>query len=646
MSENELSKDTFQLGITMAGASSAGCYIGGVMDYFFEVLDQWEAAKKGKRKVKSSDGEWIEVDLTEEQKKMVPPHKVMIEVIGGNSGGGMTTAMTGLHAIKGKFNPVQEIDLSKEREETGNVFYDSWVGLGDKGKVTTFQRGLDTGDLSDGKIHSILNSSFIEEIAKKAFVLEGDSETDPTDNLPDYFSRDLEMVIAHAMLRGVPLEIPFGNNTNKKLRSAPRHATYEHFLLSHLKLNNGTPTNPDEYIYLNPYDDHVKKQIQMIAMATGAFPIGLMYRKFDTSLFNENYIKRTISRVVDQKLWEANPSMFQNILWTNFPDPYSSLTVDGGAINNEPFGEVENILRARANPGVAERKDMKVLDDNDYQKYGLIMIDPFPDRPELRKPYSEEKDLFGVAPSIVGTLWDQAKIKRHELKYLLDDQFYRGVVYPVKYEKVIEDQQEKYEKIDYPLATASIGAFGGFLDIKFRNHDFFLGRDNARNFMRAFLSMPFDPENNTVHPIHEAWKKSNGEFDEEMIERFKIVITDKETKETNMYLPIIPDVNLIFKEEEPPAGETYSSMDRYKYSVKDMPKYDAKELHERYGDIYERVKRVLDILVDMIPRSRLSFLLKGVLVFKGFIKKKIAKEGANFLIDTILEDLRCRKLLK
>ena len=35
------------MGLTMAGAVSAGCYTAGVLDYLFEILDLWERAKKG-----------------------------------------------------------------------------------------------------------------------------------------------------------------------------------------------------------------------------------------------------------------------------------------------------------------------------------------------------------------------------------------------------------------------------------------------------------------------------------------------------------------------------------------------------------------------------------------------------------------------
>eukprot|EP01042_Synura_sphagnicola_P011580 gene11580-14784_t len=36
---------TFEIGLVLAGAISAGAYIGGVLDYLFEALDVFEAAK-------------------------------------------------------------------------------------------------------------------------------------------------------------------------------------------------------------------------------------------------------------------------------------------------------------------------------------------------------------------------------------------------------------------------------------------------------------------------------------------------------------------------------------------------------------------------------------------------------------------------
>ena len=48
---HEYENDTFYLGLTMAGAVSAGAYTGGVLDYIFEVLDKWEKAKTGELQI-------------------------------------------------------------------------------------------------------------------------------------------------------------------------------------------------------------------------------------------------------------------------------------------------------------------------------------------------------------------------------------------------------------------------------------------------------------------------------------------------------------------------------------------------------------------------------------------------------------------
>ena len=38
--------NTFHLGLTMAGAVSAGAYTAGFMDYILEALSEWEKAKQ------------------------------------------------------------------------------------------------------------------------------------------------------------------------------------------------------------------------------------------------------------------------------------------------------------------------------------------------------------------------------------------------------------------------------------------------------------------------------------------------------------------------------------------------------------------------------------------------------------------------
>ena len=133
--------DRFSLGITMAGAISAGCYTGGVMDYLFELLDIWEKAKKGQHK------------LFADFKDLIPPHQVVIEAVGGASAGGMTTTMAAIYGLEGKINPVTVPGRAAERK--GNIFYDNWVLMDDFQPGVageTFSKLWNTDDLKEGKL--------------------------------------------------------------------------------------------------------------------------------------------------------------------------------------------------------------------------------------------------------------------------------------------------------------------------------------------------------------------------------------------------------------------------------------------------------------------------------------------------------------
>ncbi len=66
--------NTYHLGLAMAGAVSAGAYTAGVLDYLFETLERWEAEK-----IKGG----------------VPTHKVVLDIMGGASAGGMCAANFG-----------------------------------------------------------------------------------------------------------------------------------------------------------------------------------------------------------------------------------------------------------------------------------------------------------------------------------------------------------------------------------------------------------------------------------------------------------------------------------------------------------------------------------------------------------------------
>ena len=101
-----MSKQTFHLGLSMAGAVSAGAYTAGFMDYLLEALSEWENAKQ--QQLNNSDSN-------------IPTHNVIIDAIGGASAGGMVGMIATLALYAGNWKPVKKVSNVK----TGNILYDS-----------------------------------------------------------------------------------------------------------------------------------------------------------------------------------------------------------------------------------------------------------------------------------------------------------------------------------------------------------------------------------------------------------------------------------------------------------------------------------------------------------------------------------------
>lgn len=383
--------------------------------------------------------------------------------------------------------------------------------------------------------------------------------------MPPYISGELQMILSHTLLRGIPLEVNFLTPIAQTGRNSvlPNHTSYEHYVVSHYHLNKGIAPKADEYLFLNPYDPAYAETMKLATIATGAFPVGLMYRQFAPRNFSEGYLRTIFKRIISGKFGAANPDPENIIALNYFPPEYASLTVDGGAINNEPYREVMSLLSDRYG----------IPDKESFPSYGVIMIDPFPDQAQLKKDYQPPADLLGVIPEVIGALTDQSRVKRREMLEADPERFYRSIIFPRKW-KVVDGRPRPEAN---PLACASVGAFGGFFDINFRQHDYFLGRNNARNFFRYFFSMPFDPENNIIHPIHRDWTQ-------DMIDAFVV------TKDGKKFLPIIPDLNLL---NEGPKG---SLENRFRFTVPAKPVYDPTPLFEARDAIHTRLLRIMKIL--------------------------------------------------
>jgi len=177
-----MSKQTFHLGLSMAGAVSAGAYTAGFMDYILEALSEWEKAK---------------AEQANNPKSKVPKHNVIIDAIGGASAGGMVGMIATLALYSGNWKPVRKVSNTK----TGNILYDSWVFLDDdlslydenKSGKATFEKMLETSDITSQGSPSLLNSKPIDNIAERVFnELPSDASLE---QLPNYISKDFRLLM-------------------------------------------------------------------------------------------------------------------------------------------------------------------------------------------------------------------------------------------------------------------------------------------------------------------------------------------------------------------------------------------------------------------------------------------------------------------
>src|SRR5262252_2889598 len=105
-----VSGQEFQIGLTMAGAISAGAYSAGVFDFLIQALEAWERAR-------------LDPTLADQ----IPNHRVGIKVITGASAGAITGAL-GAAGLAQKITP-QQFGTALKQQVTCVLpcLYDAWV---------------------------------------------------------------------------------------------------------------------------------------------------------------------------------------------------------------------------------------------------------------------------------------------------------------------------------------------------------------------------------------------------------------------------------------------------------------------------------------------------------------------------------------
>lgn len=416
-----MSKPKFEIGLVMAGAVSAGAYTAGMLDFMFHALSDWYTRHNGN-----------------------PPHDVKIKVMTGASAGGMCSGISAL----------QFLDKSDYAKPKTSKLYNSWV------KMVDIAPMLGTADLANGKAYSLLDSGIIDDIADKAFQFSPDFS-----NMPPFVADDLHLVLTVTNTRGISYSVDFAGNDQVNPYIISNYGDFLHFALR----KPGTVVQPFDELYdipvvidSNKPDLNDWSLLRELCKATGAFPLGLRARK----------MRQPVQRMYGLRYAPNEPVNVS-------PDAaFDFIAIDGGVVNNEPFGIGHDILAGGRN--CSNRRAANEADR------AVIMVDPFPSSP-VSPDFNNGDDLLTIAGAFFKSLRGQALFRPDDLRNALNDNVYSRFLISPKRSDPRGSGKEKYH-----VAGGAIGAFSGFVHESYRAHDYQLGQRNAQHFFRTHFTLAGD----------------------------------------------------------------------------------------------------------------------------------------------------------
>ncbi|WP_116132900.1 hypothetical protein [Tropicimonas sp. IMCC34043] len=468
--------DIFRLGLTMAGAISAGAYTAGVLDFLFSAL-----------KAQDPEGSGI---------------RVVLKAMSGTSAGGVCTALSVPALIEG----IRPFDAAAPSVP---LLHAIWVreldflgGPGRTGLVSQTDLDRARKDPAGAHVYSLLNSEAIEEAASRVL-----ADVAWKGGRYDFVAEELDLFITCTNLAGQPYRIAFNAGDEGDGHLMANHAYVAHFrvdglgaipVASHwldiwkdrgVRLTLDPAAGPGapqaiDFETAGPWHD-----LREMGVVTGAFPIGLAAKQVVVSAREFGVFDPDEDDCARGGAWplEIDPGLRPVAFGQGelvCSQSMSFVGVDGGVCNNEPFELARYALRApAARPGAAPWE----LEPNprapDRADRAVIMIDPFPEgpQPDMRRELSAaDRAILPVVAALKSALLDQARFKPGELVAAMDGAGRsRFLIAPVR------DGKRGSEAI----ASGLLGGFGGFFSEAFREHDFQLGRRNCQWFLQKYFTL-------------------------------------------------------------------------------------------------------------------------------------------------------------
>ena len=569
---------TFKLCLTMAGAVSAGAYTAGVLDYLLETLELWEQAKKSNRARGINHPDYDH---------SIPMHNVEIDVLSGSSAGGICGSLTFLALSDKDFKSCS----NQNPDGKNNIFYESWVNMGDTPESSTVDKLLNNNDLREFKeLRSLLNSEVIDSLADDAIC------TREQKAVPNYASKSLDVILTTTNLRGINFLIDFDGSDQDSSKGTiiTNHEGFFRYKLKNEYYPPGIPEDKNELYYvLDIQKERDLNYLKDATISTAAFPIGLRAREVTISA---EYIQR-YPRYLFDKTKGIKPLLPEGNL-------YNFTSVDGGVINNEPYGIGLKVLKEK-NP-----EHFK----ND--RYGVIMVDPFPS-----KDHDTAKtgtDILGVAAGLLKALRNQVMFNQDGIMDALNlSDHTKFLIAPIRQ----IERNGIWGRPPSDLASAPIGGFAGFLSRDFRHHDFHLGRKNCQAFLRHYFAMPMD----------DVERRLSGMPNERAKDRFEFAVPPMDSG-GKKYFPIIPDIRVLRNFNN--QGDKENFGDDANIGEIPYPKMNFSAFEIRYKN---KIKDRIGLLVKSQIKNRFVAFLANFFYAK--------KKGYDFIKESLHKELKENNLL-
>lgn len=427
---------TYQLGLCMAGAVSAGAYTAGALDFLIEALDSWDAAR--------------------ETDKTAPSHRVRLRALSGASAGGMCAAILAA-LLHRRFPPARDA-----ASRAANPLWQAWVEGPDIGRL------LDTSDRADpsAPLLSLLNVAALQGIVDGVL----DAPGQPVRRA--WVAEALPIALSVGNLRGVPygMGLGGGGTAAHKMRM---HADSADFVLG------AAGAHPGHVPLAAPAGSGAGNWplLGQAALASGAFPLALRARRLSRA--GGDYETREVlvpgdghpaSAYRDPVVAKLRPD------WPGgaTPNPYDYLCVDGGVFDNEPLEFCRRHMMDA--PGQRLVRDARFADRT------VLMLDPFPDTPG-EGPSDAATPLSGLIAPLISAWKMQCRFGAVDVALVaMPDVVSRMMLTP--------SRGRRDEASGAPLAAGGLGAFLGFFHREFRAHDFRLGRRNMQRFLQVHFALP------------------------------------------------------------------------------------------------------------------------------------------------------------